>query len=76
MIQRPTITYKINGVDEMVNTNDKEYVVCMQHKIKTVIIPCGHSVIMFKLCKNLSEKLIKNCPLCRNKYKGIYETFN
>jgi len=44
--------------------------VCMENKINTTIIPCGHACV----CIEDSKKL-KECPMCRGEIKEIIKLF-
>ena len=45
-------------------------VVCLDKKINTTFIPCGHR----KVCMTCAEKL-DNCPICREKITQKIKTF-
>jgi len=46
--------------------------VCLNKKIQTVCIPCGHRC----LCLDCSKVVNTECPICRNKIQQIMQTFD
>lgn len=51
---------------------DKTCKVCMDKKINTVMVPCGHQV----LCENCSKVINKQCPICNQPVQQVIKTFS
>jgi len=51
---------------------DDECKVCMDAKINTVIIPCGHLCVCLECSKLLTNK---TCPICKQVFHQIIKTF-
>ena len=59
----------------MDNDADKEICkVCLNNKINTVLVPCGHRCICEDCGKSLGAS--KKCPICRQKIQKVMKTFD
>jgi len=60
-----------NNVEELIDEKDL-CVICLNRKINTVNIPCGHMAE----CENCSVRFINaNCPICRTNIVQIVKTY-
>jgi hypothetical protein len=53
---------------------DKECIICYEHKIDTLLAPCGH-VIVCNRCSKLLKDQKKLCPLCRAPIGEVYKAY-
>ena len=61
---------------EKTSTKEKENIeccICLENKINTVFIPCGHAC----MCKPCSQKYQRDdgCPMCRKSIQSIFDLF-
>ncbi len=69
------LTGKDEKLSEDENLDSNTCKICMENKIKCVIIPCGHTATCIE-CSNTLKKKDSLCPICRGKIDSIYKTFN
>lgn len=62
------------GKPDLRHSAANECRICMDRKIKTVFVPCGHRVA----CKECAAKVGPNhdCPICRTAITQVIETFD
>jgi len=49
----------------------RECKICMDEKINTVCVPCGHQC----LCVGCSKKIQGQCPICKQAVEQVIKTF-
>ena len=54
--------------------SEKKCVICMDAKIDTVCVPCGHRCLCVE-CSDLIMKQ-KKCPICRSNIDQIIKTYD
>lgn len=49
--------------------------ICMERKINTVIVDCGHRCTCVTCCQNFKEQNKPLCPICRKDITHIIKTY-
>jgi hypothetical protein len=61
--------------DTPTTEQDDRCVICLDNKIRTVLVPCGHAIMCFGCANEWIKVGTKECPICNIKHENIFKFF-